>query len=194
MRPSRSAATSSRGDEVPSGFAGGVRSAQAPSSVPTTATPERRRDPDRVGERAHRRARERTGDRRAHRSADHLPAPLARRGAGDPGHRPGPRRRSAHALHEARRVEHRDRIGEGEGDAGSHHQAQSQQHGCAHSGPRREVAAGYGADERAGRIGGNEHSGGRFGQAELILEARQQRRDRRVERCVDEHDRAGEDE
>ena len=39
-RPSRSASSSSRGDDVPSGSAGGVRSAHSASAVPTTATPQ----------------------------------------------------------------------------------------------------------------------------------------------------------
>ena len=62
-----------------------------------------------------------------HRRADHLAAALARRGAGHPGQRAGPRGRAADALDEARRVEHDDRVGERERDAGRGHEREPEQ-------------------------------------------------------------------
>ena len=173
-RPSRSAASSSRGDDVPSGCAGGVRSAQSASSDADDGdAAERRRDPDGVGERADRRADERAGDRGAHRGADHLAAPLARRGARRPTpSRPPTTRRRRCPGRSARASSTTIESANANARLDDDHQPEAEQHRGAHAGLRREVAARERADERAGRVGGGEHARGRLRQPELVLEVR----------------------
>ena len=86
---------------------------------------ERRLAPDRGGQRADHRAELHPEDGRAQDAADHLAAALARRLARHPGHAARPRARPAHALHEARDVEHDDRRAEGEGQPADRHQRQT---------------------------------------------------------------------
>ncbi len=58
---------------------------------------------------------------------------------------------------------------------------------------RRHPAARKAADERPDRIGGGKDAGAGLGQAELLRQVGQQRRDRRVERRVDEDDSGDEE-
>ena len=115
---------------------------------------------------------QRAGDRRAHRGADHLPALLLRRGGGHPAHRARPSGGAAQALDEAGEVEHEDRLRERERDARAGHQPEADQHRRPHADPRGQPAAREPAHERADRERRGEHAGAGLRQAVLARRGR----------------------
>jgi hypothetical protein len=154
---------------------------------------EHRLGPGRRGGGAQDRPEQRPDDRGAHRGADQLAAAVARRLADQPAQGPGPRERAAHPLDEPGDVEHRDAVREGERDAGGRHHPEAEQGRRPDAGAGRQPPAGQRAGEGPGRVGRRQHAGLGLREAEVVHVARQQRRDRGVERRVHEHDRGGEE-
>ena len=150
---------------------------------------EDRAGPDLGGDRADDRPGQRAGDGGSQRRADHRAAAL-RRSAGDqPGQRAGPGERPRHPLHETGQVEQHDVVGEAEGEAGEAEQQQAGDHRAARPHAGGDETGGERGEQGAGRVGRCEDSRLRLAQAEFRHVVRQQRRDRRVERDVEEDHR-----
>ena len=191
----RSARTTAAIDGCSPG-AGSMRSAHAPSTSDDAASTEKTTlATDECGRGADDRPEHRAERRRAHRRPHHLPAPLAGHDREQPRERARPREAAAAALEEARREERPEAAGEGEAEAREPDERQPDEHRPARAEPRRRDPAGDPGDERAARVGGDEHAGPRLRQPELVREVRQERRQDREQHRVDEDEgRAQEDE
>ena len=174
--------------------AGGASRAAAPTTREHDGEPgERAEDRCAADQRrggADDRAEERAEDGRAHRAAEQLAAALARRGREQPRERSRPGERAAAALEEAR-GEQRPRSCPRRRSRRSRGPSPVRPTSTARRAPSRAAAKppGQAADQRAGRVRGDEHAGTRLREPELVREMRQERRQRGVQHRVDEDER-----
>ena len=149
--------------------------------------------PDQRRGRADHRPEQRAEDGCAHGGPDHLAAALARRGGEQPREGARPREAAADALQEAGAGERPEAVGEREAEAREAHQRQADEDGAPRPEPCGRGSARQSADERAGRVRGDEHADPRLREAERVLEVGEERRERRVEHRVHPDERADEE-
>ncbi len=187
--PLRSAPASPRSDPSPSGAAAGVRSVHTIRPTPISAI---------VQKTSSKPARSASTPITGPSSAPAIAAPIAEpiscprfsRGAAPASQAIAPAQEAAPPMPWMNRdtSSTQDRARERDRDAREHHQRQPEQHRRLHAELGREDAARQPARERPERVRGGEDAGARLGQAELVGQVGQQRRERRVERRVDEDD------
>ena len=117
---------------------------------------------DERGRRSDHRPEQRSEHGRAHRGSDQLAAALARGRGEQPRERTGPGEAAAHALQETRPGERPEAVGEGEAEARKAHQRQPDEDGAPRAEPCCRGSSRQAADERAGRVRGDEDAGSRL--------------------------------
>jgi hypothetical protein len=141
---------------------------------------------------AEHRAEERAANGRAHCQPEHLAAALARSRRREPGERSVPAECGGEPLDEPRQAEQRVLVDKPERDAARRDEQQPGD-GCPlDAEPGCAPATGDRTEDPPDRVHRHEDAGGELGEAERLLELREQRCERGEEDRLDENDRAPE--